>query len=372
MPSIDIGINGSYFMSNNTGLTRQNRENEVLLIDMARYLLNRKKLIIFITFAAMLLVSVKVLLEPNQYSSSASLLPTGNSSNVNELGKLAGFINGNISDENSSELYPVILSSRLIQEAILTKRYEFTNQGRSMVLSLPEYFETDNPDQQRQSLSSITKIKTDQNTGCIYLAVETEYPGLSQAVLSAYLFELENYNLFKRNSQGKRNAVYLANQIREIKDELTASENRLESYRLANQNWSNSTDPTILKEARRLGREVEFLSHRYLNLIDQHEIARQETQNDLPIVAVLDQSSLPTVKSGPFRTITVLLFGTAAFFITVFVLLAKAVYHYKTEVENNIYYKSLSDDINKTVSDTKQIFRIIKKSTKKELTATDA
>lgn len=358
-------------MSNIAASARQNSENEILLIELTRYLLRRKKLILALTFAVMLLASVKVLLEPNRYSSTASLLPSGNISKVEKLGKLAGFIGSNISDENSSELYPVILSSRLIQKAILARQYEFTDHGQNLTLTLPEYFETDNPDQQRQSLSSITKIKTDPKTGFTHLAVETEYPGLSQAVLSAYLFELENYNLFKLNSRGQRNARYLENQLREVEAELTKSENNLEVYRLANQNWAYTTDPTILKESRRLRREVEILSQSYLNLMDLYEVARQDTQNDLPIVAVLDQSSLPTLKSGPFRTITVLLSGATTFFITVFVLLTAAIYRHKTEVEKNIYYQSLGKDINRTISDARRIFKIIKKTKKKELTTAD-
>ncbi|MCP4705380.1 MAG: hypothetical protein GY865_12310 [candidate division Zixibacteria bacterium] len=358
-------------MSNISKLAKQSVENEIILIEMAKYLLNQKKTIILLTFAVMLLVSVKVLLEPNQYSSTASLLPSGNINKVSQLSNMIGFGANNISDENSSELYPVILSSRLIQESILSRRYEFTDKNQNLSLTLPEYFETENPQQQRQSLSSITKIKTDPKTGSIHLAVETEYPGLSQAVLSAYLFELENYNLFKRNSKGQRNAEYLENQLRETKAELTTAENNLEAYRFANQNWLYSDDASIIKESRRHKRKVEILSQSYINLLGRYEVARQDANNDLPMVAVLDQSSLPTLKSGPRRTITVLLSGMAAFFMIIFVLLIKAVFHYKSKVENNIYYQSLEDDIDKTISKSSRIFTIIKKPYKEELVTPD-
>jgi len=194
---------------------------------------------------------------------------------------------------------------------------------------------------------------------------------LSQAVLNAYLSELEDYNLYKRNSRGQRNARYLESQLREVKTKLTEAENNLEQYRLANQNWAYTTDPTILKESRRLRREVEILSQSYLNLMNRYEIARQESQNDLPVAAVLDRSSLPTLKSGPFRSIIVLLSGAAVFFMTVFVLLARVVYCHKTKVENNIYYRSLADDINRTISNTKRAFTIIRKKKKKVLTTAD-
>jgi len=132
-----------------------------------------------------------------------------------------------------------------------------------------------------------------------------------------------------------------------------------------------SDDASIIKESRRHKRKVEILSQSYINLLGRYEVARQDANNDLPMVAVLDQSSLPTLKSGPRRTITVLLSGMAAFFMIIFVLLIKAVFHYKSKVENNIYYQSLEDDIDKTISKSSRIFTIIKKPNKKELVTPD-
>ena len=59
-------------MSNIAASAKQNVENEILLIEMVQYLLRRKRLIIVLTFTAMLLASVKAIIEPNRYSSTAS------------------------------------------------------------------------------------------------------------------------------------------------------------------------------------------------------------------------------------------------------------------------------------------------------------
>lgn len=341
-----------------TELTKQSVENEYLLIDMIRYLWGRKLIIGSLTLGVMILVSGIVLLQPNLYSSTASLLPSGDINKASKLSNIIGFGANFISDENSSELYPVVLSSRRIQESVLSKKYSFKNGHKDTSLALADYFEQENIDKLRQSLASITKIKTDPKTGAIFLAVETEYPGLSQVILNSYLEELENYNLLKRNSHGHRTADYLVNQIKEINDNLILAEEKLETYRLANQNWSYTTDPTILKESRRLEREAEILYSRYRNLQKQYESARQEAFNDIPIVGILDNSSLPTIKSGPFRTIKVLLTGMATCFLTIFVMLAKAIYRYKVNDEKNKNYLSLSNEFNQTFSHSRRLLKL--------------
>ena len=55
---------------------------------------------------------------------------------------------------------------------------------------------------------------------------------------------------------------------------------------------------------------------------EEYEIAKLDAQKDVPVVRILDQASLPTVKSGPHRTITVLLASAVAFILVVLAIFA--------------------------------------------------
>jgi uncharacterized protein involved in exopolysaccharide biosynthesis len=206
-----------------------------------------------------------------------------------------------MTDENSSSLFPVVLGSDLVADAVLGREYQFESDGESRRLSLSEYFGVEDRDQLRAALRGITSVSTDARTGELVVSVETEYPELSQAVLSEYIAQLESYHMFKRKSRAGENQRYLDQQLAEARDLLTEAEDRLEAYRKANANWAATSSPTILTYLGRYQREVELRSASYLLLQEQHELAKFEAQKDMPIVRILDRPSLPSQKSGPYR-----------------------------------------------------------------------
>ena len=78
-----------------------------------------------------------------------------------------------------------------------------------------------------------------------------------------------------------------------------------------------TSSPTLLKNMARLKREAEAKAQTYAYLLQEYEIARLDVQKDMPVVRILDKASLPTVKSGPQRTITVLGASAVTFILAV-------------------------------------------------------
>ncbi|MEZ5357611.1 MAG: GNVR domain-containing protein [Candidatus Zixiibacteriota bacterium] len=296
---------------------------ELNVFDMGRSLLRRKRLLFGGSFIVTVLYAAYLLLQPNLFTSTAVILPSGKSTGgMSALTSLVGLSAPMLSsDENSSTLFPVILQSNLIAEAVLSKTYLFTYRGKDMAMSLPEYFDQRDPDKQRKALRDITTVRTNQKTGEIALGVETSYPGFSQAILAEYLRQLEDFNLNKRKSSAKDNASYLATQIVKVNAELKEAEDNLESYQLTNLDWAGSTSPEIQKEMTRLRREVEVKTSTYTMLQQQYEMAKLDAQKDVPIVRLLDSPSLPTQKSGPFRRNMILMTGFMTFFLLAFGIL---------------------------------------------------
>lgn len=296
------------------------KNNDTAIFDLLRLFVGRKRLIGAVTLAVMILTATAVILIPNRYRSVATILPSDTSKKVSALQSLADLTGMPSTDASPSELYPTILSSQAIQSMVLEKRFAFSHDGKQSDLSLADYFGQDNPDLLRGKLAAITRISGDKKTGVVTLSVETTVPELSQAVAAQYLAQLENFNRHQRRSQARENADYLNRQMAQTKTELETAEDELQVFRQYNSDWPVSSDAGLVKELSRLQRAVEVKTQTYLYLSREYESAQLEAQKDIPIVSILDKPSLPTVKSGPHRSIIVLLAGGVAFMGTLFFL----------------------------------------------------
>ncbi|HWR83516.1 MAG TPA: GNVR domain-containing protein [Candidatus Deferrimicrobium sp.] len=339
-------------------------EPDVDVFALTRVFVRGKKFIVAFVAGIMLLTSLVVLLIPNKYRSTAAILPSGTTDKMADLKELAGLGALTVNNENSSELFPVILKSHLIRTAVLDKEYVFHHDATPMQLTLAEYFDQDNPDKLRRALAQVTAVKLDKKSGVIDVAVQTKYPELSQAILSQYLVELESFNLHKRRSQAKDNAQYLARQMEETKMQLQQVEDSLEQFQLVNRDWASTTDPEILKMLTRLQRDVEMKTKTYLFLSQEHEIAKLDAQKDVPIVRILDQPTLPTQKSSPQRLLTVAVCGVMSFLCALFIVVVHEALKKRSAGPDRQSYQALRRDI---VAGFPRVTRLISRRSREEV-----
>lgn len=331
---------------------------ELNLIEFLRSLVRRKKMITVIVVSVMILAAGLVLLTPNIYRSDASILPSGSVDRIAELKSFAGLGGKITGDENSSELFPVILKSRVIMDAVLSKNYSYTEKETEKTVTLAEYFGTDNRDELYTCLDRTVSIDYDKKNGVIRLSVATEFPALSQAILNAFIEELENFNLYKRRSRAKENVGYLDRQLAENEASLEEARNNLEAFQKQNQNWAGSTNPEIIRAISQLQLAVELNTQSYLYLNQEHELARREVQNDLPIIRILDNPSLPSKKAGPHRKLTVMIAGVLAFLTAVGLIVITDAFKKRFQGPDRELYLGLRDDV---IGDLPVINRIINK-----------
>jgi tyrosine-protein kinase Etk/Wzc len=300
----------------------EGNQNLINLLDVVKMLLRKKRLIFGAVIITMVIASIVLLLTPDRYTSYASILPTGKGNNLSGLKELVGLgIGTGGADENSSYLFPAILGSNYVRNALIRKEYSFTHKSKQKTITLQQYFGEDNPDLLRRAVRNLIMVEMDDATGVIVLSVETTYPEFSRAVLKQALIELENFNIHKRSSSARENVRYLERELAVKEKELGEAEDRLEEYQKSNRNWAGTSDPTLLKTLSRLQQDITIKLNTYTYLRGQYETARLEEQKDIPIVRVLDEPSLPTTKSGPFRKKNVLLSGIIAFLIACFILI---------------------------------------------------
>jgi uncharacterized protein involved in exopolysaccharide biosynthesis len=319
-------------------------------------LLARRLLIVVVSLGIMVVTTIYLLSKPNLYTSSAVILPSGESGQVSVLENLVG-LGGQMTryDENSSVMFPVVLRSNMVVDSVARSVYSFRHEGKSYRKSLADYFDITNPDRLRHAVRGITSITADQRTGEIYLGVETRYPELSQKVVAGYLSRLEDFNRTKRRSQARENEEYLGRQLQIAKDELQSAEDNLETFQKSNLDWAVSGSPEILKELGRLQREVEVKSATYAMLAREHEMAKLEVQKDIPIVRLLDPPSMPTIKSGPFRRNLIIMSGIVAFVLTVFAVI---IWHFTVQLTHGPErdeYNNLRQDITEAFPRTNRI-----------------
>ncbi len=336
------------------------------IVDLSRLVVRRWRPLAIITVSAMAIMAVVMFLTPNKYVSTASLLPSGKTDQMSALKEAVGIANPGAVDENSSVLFPLVLQSRTIADGVLSRTYTIEHNGKSMTIVPTEYFERTDPDELRQSLADATAVWMEKKTGDIHLEVETKYPELSQALAYAYLEELEDFNVNRRKSMAKENAKYLEGQIIRSRDSLRAAEDALSDFRQHNADWAGNTNSEILAQLTGLQREVEIRSAAYVYLQQQLEMARLDVQKTVPVTRVLDAPSLPTLKSSPRRTLSVLLAGFAAFMVTLCILLFQEYMRREQNGPAAIAYRELRGDFGRNFPRTSRMLKLVTRSKEHE------
>jgi len=317
---------------------------ELSLFDLGTVILLRKRALISIFATVMVLTVIVLLLMPNRYRSTASILPSGSQDKLADLKSLAGVGGLSSTDENSSELFPVILRSRLVRDAVLDQTYPVDDKDGTPAISLVEYFAIEDRDKLHRRLAKITEIGIDKKTGVISISVETESAVLSQAIAFEYMNQLESFNLHKRRSHARENERYLASQLDLRHEELKQAEDSLESFQMDNRDWFASSNPEIVKGLSRRKRGVEIKTQICMYLTQEFQAAKLEAQKDIPIVRLLDSPSLATQKSGPYRTVTVLLTGMVTLMVLLFGLVIYEGTRRKMAGESNEAFRSFKQE----------------------------
>ena len=278
------------------------------LLTLFASLVKRRRWIYFLVGVTVLATLIFCLFVPNRYTAKALILPSGGTPNsLGGLREFAGLLgdsplaSADLGLEQSSYLYPDILRSRLISEAVINKVYQYPQRGKNKSQNLFDYFKAKKMDHAIKALARITCFEMDRKTGVITISAITKNRHLSAALANEYINQLEEYNLDTRRSKAKENEKFISQRLEELKAELRQAEDNLEAFQLKNRNFNTATSPELATELFRLEREVEIKSRVFLTLTQQYELARVETKKDVPIVQVLDYAKPPDEKSAPNR-----------------------------------------------------------------------
>ncbi len=335
---------------------------EVNFFELGQLLIRKRRWIFGVVIPVMFLAALIMFIIPNVYQSKATVLPSGTTDKMSAIGEMIGVSEATSKlNENSSVLYPLILESNLIKDSVLSQIYNVNIKGKPIRVVPSEYFDEDDPNKLRKCLGDAMMVKSNKRTREIYISVETKYPELSRAMLSEYLRQLENYNRFTRKSSAKENQRYLEKRLVEASKDLEQAEEKIKEFRETNSNWANSTNAVILRDLLRLERNQEIRSIAYLFLKKQLETAKFDAQKDIPIVRVLDMPSLPTIKSGPKRVITIFFAGVISFMLVVIAIMFSDLWRQRTGGNNRESYQTLRRDFSEAFPRSRRMLSLIRR-----------
>ncbi len=272
-----------------------------------------------------------VLILPSEYTAKVVLLPSGKQDKVGFLSGLAGSLGFDLSGttsglESSSLLYPDIIKSRIIGEAVLTKRYAYTDGKKRIDKTLLGYLKAKDLEKGSKKLAQLRKVSMDVKTGIITLEVTMTNRELSALVANQFTAELERYNHSKRKTKAWNNQLNIERRLDSVKVELAKAEDALEAFLGNNRNFAVSDDPELNRKVAALKREAVIKGETYASLTQQYELAKIETEKEIPIVQVLDNAVPPLKKSAPQRSLIVITTTAFAFALGILWILAGEIF----------------------------------------------
>jgi uncharacterized protein involved in exopolysaccharide biosynthesis len=279
-----------------------------------------------LAFLAAMLMIVYSLRVPNQYKAEVSIL--------NDAGKRTNMRTGlwapseredmgSGKEEGPTIAYADILKSRWLGERLLQQVYSFgerkwtfgPGKEERKEQTLLEYLDVEDLDRGFARLKNLLIVQRDMKSGLLTIRVETRSPELSLQVARKAASLLEEYLTQLTQKVGDSKKSFTERQLRAAQKEYDDVERRLMGFLSANRNYQSSPDPTVQVRGARLYMELERAKQVVTTLALHHEQAQLDAANDIPSLMILDDGSLPTVKSRPSRS-----FWVASAFVIVFLL----------------------------------------------------
>lgn len=286
---------------------------------------------------------------PFEYSSSAKVLPElqnkNSMSGFRALADLAGISldNAQISDAIRPDLYPGVLQSSPFLLAVAdlkvkTRKSSSEKTLRSFLREQPErgwnieLFSSQDSSKKKEEvlislsakdipsgvlfidkaeeellkqLASRIKSSFDKKTGIIQVAVEMPDPIVAATVAQYSVDYLTDYMTNYRSGRQTTQAKFFKKQLDAAEKRYEDAEYRLRSYRDQNRNpfMSRST-----AEESRLSSELTVAQNLFVELSKQYEQTNVKSQEEAPILKVLDPPQVPLKRSSPKRAIIVVMF----------------------------------------------------------------
>jgi len=291
-------------------------EDESNLFEIMNVLLKRWSTVVGLPLiAALAVLALSFLVRPT-YTGSTSFAPETRSEGgmPSSLAGLAGQFGINLGGEasQSPQFYAEVAKSREILDRLLLARYadprsigQLGDSTTLLGILWPE--STNRPDsleRARKKLGGRLSVGVNAQTNIVTIKADMPYRELAADVPNRLVAYLNEFNTKTRQSQARERRKFTEQRVAASEQELRDAEEALKRFYQANRSWQQS--PQLVFQEGQLRRQVDLRQELYRTLRREYETARIEEVNDTPVITVIDVAVVPQRKSGPNRTLWVL------------------------------------------------------------------
>jgi uncharacterized protein involved in exopolysaccharide biosynthesis len=200
-------------------MQRGDIKKEMDLFDYLEVIVNRKKMIFWVTSAAFAVSIIVALILPKSYRSTAKILPPPQSDREDLTG-LESLANGLMDVGTPADLYASILGSDVIKDKIID-RFNL----------MKVYDETYRLDLYKK-MDKLVDIEAGRKDGIISITAEDKVPQRAADIANAYVEALGNLNVNIGIYDAGKNRIFLEGRLAKAKADLVSAENALKAFQI--------------------------------------------------------------------------------------------------------------------------------------------
>ncbi len=206
---------------------------EMGLLDLIYIIAKRKTLVISITFVFAIAAIVYSLLTPKYWISSTVINPVAESGSMSSFSSdLMGMFAGGLVKTQKSEMAIQFIStmqSRTFRDQIVD---EFDLLTYFDLQGLPE--DVAKEEAVQRVSSKLTKLRYDQESGLVYILIETKDKEFSKRIAEYYLEQLQDYLRYSRMSKSRLQREFLEGRVQSLNREIDSLAVAIRDFQIKN------------------------------------------------------------------------------------------------------------------------------------------
>jgi len=289
---------------------------EIVLLDVASFVIRRRLVIIASTFVGTLLAFVVTLTAKFEYTATASFLPhqgdQGGLTGASSLAQQFGLSMPRSADAGRSpQFYQDLLESRSVLDAIVLSGVEVPTADGPGTIDLAEHFLIKNQVPEirqamtREALAAAISTGFAIATSVVTVRVRTSDPEVSAGIGRRLLELVSEFDLGTRQSQASAERDFSAERLGQLRAELFTTEDSLKAFLEENRQFGNS--PSLQFEHDRLLRRVVMRQELVSAMAQAYQQARIDQVRNTPVITVIDRPDPPVMPNARGRLTTLML-----------------------------------------------------------------
>jgi len=203
--------------------SRAERDDEISLLDILIVLVRRKRVILKITAAFLIVGLVSALVMPKVYTATTSVLPPqqGSSmssaimSQIGSLGSLGALAGASVGLKNPNDMYVAMFKSRTVEDAMI-QRFGLMAEYHQKYMSTA-----------RKAFEGHATVESGTKDNLIHISVDDKNPNRAAEMANAYVEEYRRLSEHLAIGEAAQRRLFFEQQLEQAKDNLANSEEAL-------------------------------------------------------------------------------------------------------------------------------------------------